>query len=86
MKPITIEKLKNRIKRNEYMRDIFVDQKKHFEETMSDIADKANNIGIVINKDAHAKALYHHFDSHIEFFNKEIEDTQALIEELESEN
>lgn len=86
MKPTTIEKLKNRIKRKEYMRNIFVDQKKHFEEIINNIADKAKNIGIVINEDVHAKALYHYFDSHIEIFNKEIEDTQALIKELEQNN
>ena len=86
MTKLTIEKLKNRIKRKEYIRDIFLDEKAHFEESIRNLAEKVKNIGIKINEDVYAKALYHYFDSNIEILNKEIEDTKTLIKEFDLNN
>ncbi len=86
MKPLTLERLQNQIKYKESMRDIFLDQKANFEESINNLAEKVRNIGISINEDVYAKALYHYFDSHIESLNKEIAATKARIKELESNN
>lgn len=86
MKPLTLERLQNQIKYKESMRDIFLDHKARFEKSINNLAEKVTKIGLSVDEDVYAKAVYQHFDSHIENLNKEIEAVKAKIKALEANN